>query len=120
MAENRQVPRPTRKSSQHDLWFPEAPDALTRAPTWVRRIGKTADGQVVTLAMVLEEEPAARHEDRIRDHRQALEVMIEVSEVVLNSAPIGAPARGSMGFSLLLFRSEERRVGKECRSRWSP
>ena len=24
------------------------------------------------------------------------------------------------GFSFLLCRSEERRVGKECRSRWSP
>ena len=24
------------------------------------------------------------------------------------------------GFSVALFRSEERRVGKECRSRWSP
>ena len=25
-----------------------------------------------------------------------------------------------VGFSLWVFRSEERRVGKECRSRWSP
>ena len=26
----------------------------------------------------------------------------------------------SVPFLILLFRSEERRVGKECRSRWSP
>ena len=24
------------------------------------------------------------------------------------------------GFATVVFRSEERRVGKECRSRWSP
>ena len=29
----------------------------------------------------------------------------------------GSPAAG---FSKMLSRSEERRVGKECRSRWSP
>ena len=57
MAENPWVPTPKRSSSQHDLWFPEPSEALTRAPTWLRRIGKTADGQAVTLGMVLEEEP---------------------------------------------------------------
>src|SRR5260370_41811480 len=29
-------------------------------------------------------------------------------------------SRGSEGFVLLVTRSEERRVGEECRSRWSP
>src|SRR5256885_871939 len=29
-------------------------------------------------------------------------------------------ALGGVGFLVLLERSEERRVGKECRSRWSP
>src|SRR2546430_15073294 len=42
----------------------------------------------------------------------------------LSSAPIGL-AQASIGtvfflFGVLLFRSEERRVGEECRSRWSP
>jgi hypothetical protein len=36
----------------------------------------------------------------------ALEAMIELSEVVLNSTPIGAPARRSMGFNLLAFAGE--------------
>jgi len=31
-----------------------------------------------------------------------------------------ADARHSLGVRLVLARSEERRVGKECRSRWSP
>jgi hypothetical protein len=106
MAENPCVPTPKRSSSQHDLWFPEPADALTRAPTWLRRIGKTADGQAVTLGMVLEEEPPTRHGDRIAEHRQALEAMIQLSEVVLGSTPVGAVARGPVGFNLLFFAGE--------------
>src|SRR6266851_8850144 len=94
MAENPCVPKPKRTYSEHDLWFPEPAAALTLAPTWLRRIGRTTDGQAVTLAMVLEEEPPTRHEDRIAEHRQALEAMIELSEVVLGSTPVGAAARG--------------------------
>ena len=30
------------------------------------------------------------------------------------------PCRVKAGFFILCVRSEERRVGKECRSRWSP
>ena len=44
------------------------------------------------------------------------------------SVVVGAPVEagdsllgaGEAGVSVLVFRSEERRVGKECRSRWSP
>ena len=100
------MPTPKRRSSQHDLWFPDPADALTRAPTWLRRIGKTADGQAVTLGMVLEEEPAARRGDRIAEHRQALEAMIGLSGVVLGSTPVGAVARGPVGFNLLFFAGE--------------
>ena len=44
---------------------------------------------------------------------------------VLREADAGAPPvrlfpRPSAGGVLNLLRSEERRVGKECRSRWSP
>jgi len=106
MAENPCVPKPKRTYSEHDLWFPEPAAALTLAPTWLRRIGRTTDGQAVTLAMVLEEEPPTRHEDRIAEHRQALEAMIELSEVVLGSTPVGAAARGPVGFNLLAFTGE--------------
>ncbi len=89
------MPKPKRTYSEHDLWFPEPAAALTLAPTWA-----------VTLAMVLEEEPPTRHEDRIAEHRQALEAMIELSEVVLGSTPVGAAARGPVGFNLLAFTGE--------------
>src|SRR3989442_2988756 len=106
MAENPWVPTPKRSSGQHDLWFPEPADALTLAPTWLRRIGKTADGQAVTLGMVLEEEPAARRGDRIAEHRQALEAMIGLSGGVLGSKPVWAVAPGPVGFDLLVFVRE--------------
>src|SRR2546430_5462433 len=35
-------------------------------------------------------------------------------------APIATMAAPSVARGLILWRSEERRVGKECRSRWSP
>ena len=44
-----------------------------------------------------------------------------------NPAPPVGPALGQHGVNIMAFckeynarRSEERRVGKECRSRWSP
>lgn len=106
MAENPFVPTPKRSSSEHDLWFPQPDEALTRAPTWLRRIGKTVDGQMVTLGMVLEEEPASRHEDRIAQHREALEAMIALSDAVLRSTAVGEAARGPVGFNLLFFAGE--------------
>ena len=42
---------------------------------------------------------------------------------VVKSPPVNAGDTGSIpgpGRSHMLRRSEERRVGKECRSRWSP
>jgi len=105
MAQNRCVPRPKR-NSEHLLWFPEPGDLLTRTPTWLRRIGKTEDGDVVTLGMVLEEEPASRHAERIVEHRDGLELLIKMSQVVIGSHPVGAPERGGMGFTLLMFAGE--------------
>ena len=99
------VPTPKRRN-EHALWFPEPGDVLNRTPTWIRRIGRTADGDVVTLGMVLEEEPVARRRERISEHREGLELLIKVSEVVLGSHPVGAPERGGMGFTLLAFAGE--------------
>jgi hypothetical protein len=105
MGKNACVPRPKR-SSEHALWFPEPPDIVRKTPTWIRRIGKTDDGDVVTLGMVLEEEPAARHAERIAEHRQGLEMLIGVSQVVLGSHPTGDPDRAGMGFTLMFFAGE--------------
>src|SRR2546430_15971332 len=41
-------------------------------------------------------------------------LMLLVSILILDSASAGGP------ITWIAFRSEERRVGKECRSRWSP
>jgi hypothetical protein len=105
MAQNACVPR-SKPSSEHVLWFPEPGDVLSQSPTWIRRIGKSDDGEVVTLGMVLEEEPAARHMERITEHREGLELLIKVSQVVLGSQPAGTPERGGMGFTLLFFAGE--------------
>src|SRR5690348_18194706 len=40
--------------------------------------------------------------------------------VAFNNIPIAFRIRGSLDVGALESRSEERRVGKECRSRWSP
>ena len=37
-----------------------------------------------------------------------------------NSIIIGLESTAHYGDNLVRYRSEERRVGKECRSRWSP
>ena len=45
-------------------------------------------------------------------------------EIMIETGKLAKQADGSvvvkMGDTMLLGRSEERRVGKECRSRWSP
>ena len=105
MAQNACVPTPKRRN-EHALWFPEPGDVLNRSPTWIRRIGRTDDGDVVTLGMVLDEEPVARRRERISEHREGLELLIKVSEVVLGSHPVGAPERGGMGFTLAFFAGE--------------
>jgi hypothetical protein len=52
--------------------------------------------------MVSEQEPASRHEDRIGEHRQALELMIELSEVFLGSTSLTKGA--SLGHEVAGYR----------------
>ena len=48
-------------------------------------------------------------------------VEIETGEIGRKKARVGhLSKRGDPYLRTLLIRSEERRVGKECRSRWSP
>src|SRR3989449_10101522 len=44
----------------------------------------------------------------------------EVPQTICRSLAIGSPADGVFAARAMRERSEERRVGKECRSRWSP
>ena len=39
---------------------------------------------------------------------------------LMNQTTHGAPLKIGNDFEFVKYRSEERRVGKECRSRWSP
>ena len=51
--------------------------------------------------------------------RDSGEVEVYTGYRVLYNTSRG-PAKGGIRFDLNVTRSEERRVGKECRSRWSP
>ena len=45
---------------------------------------------------------------------------VELMKVVNDEGEIGEEPVVNSRYSIVLARSEERRVGKECRSRWSP
>ena len=55
-------------------------------------------------------------------------IKLQIKGGAANPSPPVGPALGSKGINIMEFckqfnartRSEERRVGKECRSRWSP
>jgi hypothetical protein len=83
-------------------------------PTWSRQIGRSADGQAVTLAMVLEDQPAPRHEDLISEHLEVLEQMIHLAEIVMTSTSLESPERRPIGFNLLLFAGELASVLQEA------
>src|SRR5580698_3010314 len=55
---------------------------------------------------------------------KAMTVRVRDSETLVTDGPFAETKEFVAGFDLLdcadLDRSEERRVGKECRSRWSP
>jgi hypothetical protein len=92
---------------------PGPSESLVASPTWARQIGRSADGQAVTLAMVLEDEPASRHEDLISEHLEVLEQMIRLADAVLASTSLEAPERRPVGFNLLLFAGELASVLRE-------
>src|SRR6267142_344762 len=45
---------------------------------------------------------------------------VRIANARIRGYKIGILAHGTHGLELMQNRSEERRVGKECRSRWSP
>jgi len=58
---------------------------------------------------------------RLRLRREPLELGVAVAGLaMLALSGLGLDWVVGVAAALLLLRSEERRVGKECRSRWSP
>ena len=90
---------------------------------WMRRNGKATDSTVALLdGVTIRRSHAGDHEALERlaqlDSRRLADGQLLVAEVAgeLRAALLGPVRAGRRSGS----RSEERRVGKECRSRWSP
>ncbi|MGC1406350.1 MAG: hypothetical protein WA938_06395 [Candidatus Dormiibacterota bacterium] len=100
--------------SRYALVVPGRTESDVAWPTWSRQIGQSADGQAVTLAMVLEDQPASRHEDLISEHLEVLEHMIRLADIVMTSTSLESPERRPIGFNLLLFAGELASVLQEA------
>src|SRR6266542_6578080 len=88
---------------------------------WSAKLDLTSPGDHACIARILDHRPA-RREDTAR-------LLAKLSETGPQRGHVPRPWRGGMRDSwdpacyerfADEFRSEERRVGKECRSRWSP
>ena len=49
-----------------------------------------------------------------------LQLLFNAADIIVVGRFAGSTALAAVGSTASLIRSEERRVGKECRSRWSP
>src|ERR1035437_8870568 len=91
----------------------------------VVRDGKVLSNTVSSQVKLHEEYGGVVPELAAREH---LKNLLPVAQAALNEAKISpaqldavAATQGpGLAIALLVGRSEERRVGKECRSRWSP
>ena len=65
---------------------------------------------------------AAKARAFVREHllAQGLRDLVEDVRLVVSELATNAMVHAQTPFVVTLERSEERRVGKECRSRWSP
>ena len=59
----------------------------------------------------------AEHEDNVAE---TLQVSADFTQTLAKSTAFPLILQVSISSMLIKNRSEERRVGKECRSRWSP
>ena len=60
------------------------------------------------------------HATAIIDPRAEVDSSVQIEPYVVVKGPVRIGANTRIGSHAVLTRSEERRVGKECRSRWSP
>src|SRR5256886_16310954 len=95
----------------------DLPNALSNGTTTLRTLfflNDTATPEIYTLslhdALPILQRPAARHDPR---HAAECEPDVFPQDAAMHRDVVHPLLR-------LVLRSEERRVGKECRSRWSP
>src|SRR3712207_7614553 len=82
-----------------------------QAEDGIRYIGVTG---VQTCAL-----PISARETAISEAHAKGQYVLD-SNILVEVAQVFADDGDHRGFTQVAFRSEERRVGKECRSRWSP
>ena len=61
--------------------------------------------------------PSTETRGAVPEHRQSIKILNGIKDSILNAYEIKSNGKRTRQ---QLARSEERRVGKECRSRWSP
>src|SRR2546430_14876107 len=69
-------------------------------------LGKAQELAQIVAAVLSAERDAAQVASELSDRYEEIDLIYTISEI--------------LGHTIRLDRSEERRVGKECRSRWSP
>src|SRR3989442_2532685 len=84
----------------------------------------TRDGvygrEYISTSVDIGRKPTSIDFAKIDDQPKSLEIPVPI---IFDELPTGtdtADIRASVGLASEKIRSEERRVGKECRSRWSP
>src|SRR3712207_7869750 len=108
----------------HDGALEEAEAALDRIEVFLRRAGQRLTGTrfSANTAPVLPAAFTAAMDDDLAVP-QALGVLhehVRAGNAALDDENLDAAARALGEVTAMTERSEERRVGKECRSRWSP
>src|SRR5256885_3799990 len=87
---------------------------------FLRQLGLLTAKPILYAANVTEEDLAASGGPWLAALRGAVQAHHEEAEIVLFSAKLEAELADLAPAERTEYRSEERRVGKECRSRWAP
>src|SRR2546429_7876188 len=85
---------------------------ILRRGAWYPVVEETGDGHLV-VSVRDERVRLSRHDVRVRPDAPTHWSVVVRTGVL-------RPTLGGRGMEVVTTRSEERRVGKECRSRWSP
>ena len=85
--------------------------SATGAPVTMRGAGTSIAGNAVGTGIVV---------DTLKHLNRVVSIDAEARTAVIQPGVVHADLQRAAAPHGLRFRSEERRVGKECRSRWSP